>query len=100
MAAEKGSAFLLKIGNGAPSPVFSTVAGLRTTQLSINGEAVVLHVGKFPDVNGKSHDLVIREGRVQLWRDEAPVEGHLSEECFYEVVTNRKLITQLTTPQA
>jgi TP901-1 family phage major tail protein len=42
MAAEKGSAFLLKIGNGAPSPVFSTVAGLRTTQLSINGEAVVI----------------------------------------------------------
>jgi len=42
MAAEKGSAFLLKIGNGAPTPVFSTVAGLRTTQLSINGEAVVI----------------------------------------------------------
>ena len=42
MAAEKGSAFLLKIGNGAPTPVFSTVAGLRTTQLSINCEAVVI----------------------------------------------------------
>jgi len=42
MAAEKGSAFLLKIGNGAGTPVFSTVAGLRTTQLSINGEAVVI----------------------------------------------------------
>ena len=34
MAAEKGSAFLLK--------VYATVAGLRTTQLSINGEAVVI----------------------------------------------------------
>jgi TP901-1 family phage major tail protein len=42
MAAEKGSAFLLKIGNGTPTPAFSTVAGLRTTQLSINGEAVVI----------------------------------------------------------
>ena len=40
MAIEKGSAFLLKIGNGAAVPVFTTVAGLRTTQLSINGEAV------------------------------------------------------------
>ena len=40
MAMEKGSAFLLKIGNGAAAPVFATVAGLRTTQLSINGEAV------------------------------------------------------------
>ncbi|WP_404336198.1 phage major tail protein, TP901-1 family [Sphingomonas sp. MMS12-HWE2-04] len=42
MAAEKGSAFLLKIGNGAAPLVYATVAGLRTTQLSVNGEAVVI----------------------------------------------------------
>jgi TP901-1 family phage major tail protein len=42
MTAEKGSAFLLKVGNGAAPPVYATVAGLRTTQLSINGEAVVI----------------------------------------------------------
>jgi TP901-1 family phage major tail protein len=42
MTAEKGSAFLLKVGNGATPPVYATVAGLRTTQLSINGEAVVI----------------------------------------------------------
>jgi TP901-1 family phage major tail protein len=40
MSAEKGSAFLLKVGNGAEPPVFSTVAGMRTTQMSVNGEAV------------------------------------------------------------
>ncbi len=40
MSAEKGSAFLLKVGNGGAPPVFSTVAGMRTTQLSVNGEAV------------------------------------------------------------
>lgn len=40
MAIEKGSAFLLKIGNGAVPVVYATVAGLRTTQLSINGDAV------------------------------------------------------------
>ena len=40
MAAEKGSAFLLKVGNGAAPPVFATVAGMRTTQMSVNGEAV------------------------------------------------------------
>jgi hypothetical protein len=73
---------------------------LRRVSVRINGEAVTLHVGKFPDVNGKSHDLVIREGRVRLWKDEAPVEGHVSDERFYEVVTNRKLITQLTAPAA
>jgi TP901-1 family phage major tail protein len=40
MAVENGSAFLLKIGDGATPPVFATVAGLRTTQMAINGEAV------------------------------------------------------------
>lgn len=42
MPAEKGSAFLLKVGDGASTPVYSTVAGLRTTQLSINGDPVVV----------------------------------------------------------
>lgn len=40
MGAEKGSAFLLKVGNGASPPVFATIAGMRTTQMSVNGEAV------------------------------------------------------------
>jgi TP901-1 family phage major tail protein len=42
MAIERGSAFLLKIGDGAATPAYATVAGLRTTQLSINGEPVVV----------------------------------------------------------
>ena len=42
MAAEKGSAFLLKVGNGAQPVAYQTVAGLRTTQLSVNGEAVAI----------------------------------------------------------
>jgi TP901-1 family phage major tail protein len=42
MSAEKGSAFLLKVGDGATPPVFATVAGLRATQLSINGEMVAI----------------------------------------------------------
>ncbi len=42
MAVEKGSAFLLKVGNGAAPVGYATVAGLRTTQLSVNGEAVTI----------------------------------------------------------
>ncbi|RJY09688.1 phage major tail protein, TP901-1 family [Aurantiacibacter aquimixticola] len=42
MSAQKGSAFLLKIGDGAQPPAYETVAGLRTTQMSINGDAVVV----------------------------------------------------------
>ena len=42
MPAQKGSAFLLKIADGATPPVYRTVAGLRTTQMSINGDTVVV----------------------------------------------------------
>jgi TP901-1 family phage major tail protein len=42
MAAEKGSAFLLKIGDGQDPITYSTIAGLRTTQLSVNGEPVAI----------------------------------------------------------
>jgi TP901-1 family phage major tail protein len=42
MTAQKGSAFLLKIGDGALPPAFRTGAGLRTTQMSINGDTVVV----------------------------------------------------------
>ena len=42
MGIEKGSAFLLKIGDGGAPPQFATVAGMRTTQMQINGEPVVV----------------------------------------------------------
>lgn len=40
MVAEKGSAFLLKVGDGGSPPSYATIGGMRTTQLSVNGEAV------------------------------------------------------------
>ena len=42
MSAQNGSAFLLKIGNGGNPVSYETVAGLRTTQLSITGDTVVV----------------------------------------------------------
>ncbi len=42
MTAQKGSAFLLKISDGAAAPAYRTVAGLRTTQMSVTGETVVI----------------------------------------------------------
>ena len=43
MTPQKGAAFLLKIGDGAvPTPGYDTVAGLRTTQMTINGDTVVV----------------------------------------------------------
>jgi TP901-1 family phage major tail protein len=42
MTAQKGAAFLLKISDGGTPPVYQTVAGLRTTQLSVTGDGVVI----------------------------------------------------------
>lgn len=42
MTAQKGSAFLLKIGDDGAPVAYQTVAGLRTTQMSINGDTVVV----------------------------------------------------------
>ena len=41
MAAERGSAFLLKIGSGAPL-TFATIAGMKTTQMTVNGDLVAI----------------------------------------------------------
>lgn len=40
MAVQKGSALLVKVGNGASPEVFTTVAGLRDTSISINAETI------------------------------------------------------------
>ncbi|HEY9092179.1 phage tail protein [Parasphingorhabdus sp.] len=42
MAAENGNSFLLKIGDGGDPVGYSTIAGLRTTQLSVNGAPVAI----------------------------------------------------------
>ena len=42
MTAQKGAAFLLKIGDGGSPVPYETVAGLRTTNMSINGDTVVV----------------------------------------------------------
>lgn len=42
MTAQKGAAFLLKIGDGGSPTTYDTVAGLRTTQMSVNGDTVVV----------------------------------------------------------
>lgn len=40
MAAQKGSALLMKIGNGGSPEAFTTIGGMRSTSLAMNDEAV------------------------------------------------------------
>ena len=40
MAAQKGASMLLKVGDGASPESFTTIAGLRSTSITLNDEAV------------------------------------------------------------
>jgi TP901-1 family phage major tail protein len=40
MAAQKGSLFLLKVGDGGGTEVFTTIGGMRTNSFSLNNQAV------------------------------------------------------------
>ncbi|MEL6540411.1 MAG: phage major tail protein, TP901-1 family [Pseudomonadota bacterium] len=42
MPAQSGAAFLLKLGDGGNTVAYENVAGLRTTQMTINGDSVVV----------------------------------------------------------
>lgn len=42
MPAQNGATFLLKLGDGGNPVTFETVAGLRTTQMTINGDPVAV----------------------------------------------------------
>lgn len=42
MTAQSGAAFLLKVSDGAATPAYQTVAGLRTTQLTVSGQMVAV----------------------------------------------------------
>lgn len=59
MSIEKGSAFLLKVGNGDVPLTYTTIAGLRTTQLSVSGEAVNITSKDF----GRLAGAAVRRGR-------------------------------------
>lgn len=62
-------------------------------RLKLNGKECIFYTGQYPDVQGKKHELVVREGQVGLWKSERIDENPDSDEKYYEVVVNRKVIT-------
>lgn len=59
MAAQIGSALLIKSGDGASPEVFTTIAGLRTKSISINGQEVDITNS---DSSGKMRELLAGAG--------------------------------------
>ena len=63
---------------------------LKKLKVNVGDIAETVYVGRFPDAFGKERDLVIREGTVGTWRDEAVHPGTPSGEVFYEVLPNTR----------
>ena len=59
MAAQKGSALLMKIGNGASPEVFTTIGGMRSTSISMNDEVVDITI-KIVEEQGQFRKLQIQ----------------------------------------
>ena len=65
---------------------------IEMTRLSgqVEGQTTVFYYGEYMDTESKKRNLVVREGRVGLWKDES-IQPHTIDEKFYEVVTNPQI---------
>ena len=61
--------------------------------MNMNGKEFCFFVGQFPDMNGWKKDLIIRQGKVGVWKESKIENIGEGEESYYEVVVNRKVIT-------
>jgi len=53
------------------------------------------YVGKYSDMKGKSHWLVVREAPVRVWNGGQPGEGEQYGHRFYQVVTDADVIARI-----
>lgn len=65
---------------------------LKSVSMKLNGKQYLFHVGQYPDTNGHKKDLIIREGEIGVWENSQIHEDPDSDEVYYEVVVNRKVI--------
>jgi len=64
---------------------------MKSVRMKLNGKQYLFHVGQYPDTQGRKKDLIIREGRVGIWKDAQIHEDPDSDGVYFEVVVNRKV---------
>jgi hypothetical protein len=64
---------------------------LKPVLMKLNGKEYLFHVGQYLDTNGRKKDLIIREGKVGIWKDLQVHGGPDTDEVYCEVVVNRKV---------
>jgi hypothetical protein len=69
--------------------------GLKELRVKLADGAHIMYVGRFPDVAGKMRELVIREGRAQIWENEKTLQAGDDATPFYEVLPHSKIANQV-----
>ncbi len=69
---------------------------LRHLNIRLPGDEHSTHfyVGYYPDVQGESHHVVIREAQVKVWQEEGE-DYPLTDNLYYEAVTNRMILNAI-----
>ena len=84
MAAQKGSAMLMKVGNGGSPETFTTIGGLRSTSLTINNESVDVtnkDIANFFNVQYQTTLLIFKDNK-EIYRS----LGETSKELIYKAL--------------
>lgn len=99
---EKGEVHLLYNLNGillddAAFAKLKTEITLRRLELPVPGDRtpIVVYAGRFPDLKGGMHRVVVREGLIRGFDRTHPLFGEPAQGLFYEVVTNEPLLGQV-----
>ena len=80
-------------------PAFGKLCGelaLKPVRLVTEGEGARYHAGRYPDIAGSMHWLVIREAPVRRLNRDCTTSEDPDQRCFYEVVTDGELISRVT----
>ncbi len=69
---------------------------LKAVRLDTGSGAERYHAGRYPDIEGGMHWLVIREAPVRMLTDEGGLAPDPQKRRFYQVVTDREVVTRVT----
>ena len=50
--------------------------------MKLNGKEYLFHAGQYLDTNGRKKDLIIREGKVGIWKDLQVHEDSDTDEVY------------------
>lgn len=71
---------------------------LQRIDVPVPGEEMplTLYAGRYPDLKGAMQQVVVRQGQMRFLDRQHPKLGELSQNIFYEVVTNEFLLDKVT----